>query len=433
MRSEIRLKIILILSNNEGHKHGEMTRLLGTEDKEYDGGNLTKVLGKMVESGIIYKENDNYFIVPSEETFSSLIHQGATKETKDFLNPFLISEYLNSLIGAIGFNNVYSVLNRHFDDRDFCDFAVRALLQHPATINEYKILPKKITEYFNSMENREEITKAGKSFRRAKRELDRNSDAYKYIEEAFKSEMKKHSGIPYDYKLGKIDELETLRNLGRDGVCFYRKNLLNDIVAIFSSRTKVAKEDNSLIKYVILDNYLSPFTAYPVNHPIELMFKRPFERLYEDAYIIDSKDIGLLLKRANLIFENFLVFSRIYSGRVNIEAIVRELILNWNKSCARFEFIFKLLGQLGYDREESCFHLVSEGKDFQIIDLKTDQRLLGESDMEEVDDSNLNAGFYEFDQTQFMRPVLMEHLGTEWDKELVPIETIIARIKNSSC
>jgi hypothetical protein len=164
-----------------------------------------------------------------------------------------------------------------------------------------------------------------------------------------------------------------------------------------------------------------------------MMFSGYFSRLYEDVYLIDSKDIGLLLKRANLIFENLSEFSRIYIGsRSNAEAAIRELIFNWNIACARFETICSVLGQIGYDPEKSCFHLVIEGKDFQIIDLKTDQRLLGEFDMEKLEAGGLNKGFYEFDQTQFMRPVLIEHLGHGWEEVLVPIETIISKIKTSS-
>jgi hypothetical protein len=149
--------------------------------------------------------------------------------------------------------------------------------------------------------------------------------------------------------------------------------------------------------------------------------------------LIGPKDMRLLLDRANIIFEHLPEFSRDYiQSKANIEAAIRELILNWNTACARFETIFYFLGELGYETGPSCLHLVSEGTGFQIIDLKTDQRLLGESDIEKLEPSHLNTGLYEFDQTRFMRPVLIENLGSGWHEALVPIETMISRTKESS-
>ena len=91
-----------------------------------------------------------------------------------------------------------------------------------------------------------------------------------------------------------------------------------------------------------------------------------------------------------------------------------------------------LLGQLGYDPEKSFFHLTNDGAGFQIVDLQTDRRLLGEADLESLEAGNLNQGFYEFDQTKFIRPVLLENLDQGWQEQLVPIEIIISGLKINS-
>jgi hypothetical protein len=440
--SDLRLKIIAILSDDKGHSHGDISRLLGSNKKcdsttkkkrhdWYDKGNLTKALKPMVKLKIIHLKNGYYYIILSKETFLYIIKR-IKEDSMDFSRFFLESEYVNNLIKTIGFKSVYSAINSQID-RGFRDIATSALLNHLATIEEYKNLPKLIQEYFNSMENANEMANISEKFRQEQARQAKYNPAFERMKVAARDKARTYDGAPYDNKIGKIDELETLRDLGIEGVRFYRKNLFDEFISIFAGRMVNAEKCNPIIKYVEYDNYLSPFTAYPVNHPIEMMFSGYFSRLYEDVYLLDSKDIGLLLKRANLIFENFSKFSRIYIGsRSNAEAAIRELIFNWNIACARFETICSLLGQIGYDPEKSCFHLVIEGKDFQIIDLKTDQRLLGEFDMEKLEAGGLNKGFYEFDQTQFMRPVLIEHLGHGWKKELVPIETIISRIKNSS-
>jgi hypothetical protein len=333
------------------------------------------------------------------------------------------------LIRTIGFKSVFSAISGHLIDRGFRDIAAPALLNHPSTIEEYKNLLKMIEEYFNNMENLEAMTKVGGEFRQ--RQAHGTSSNLRYEMQkgiALLNKFQTHDGAIYDNKIGKIDELETLRDLGIEGIRFYRKNLLQDFVILFESQMPNA-EGKPIIEYVKLDNYLSPFTAYPINYPTELIISRFFGRLYEDVYLIDSKDMILLLERANLIFEHFPEFSSIYIySRANVEAAIRELILYWNIACARFEAIYYLLGELGYDPEKSCFHLANDGAVFQIIDLKTDKKLLGEADLEKLEASNLNNGFYEFDQTQFMRPVLLEHLGSGWRKELVPIETVISRI-----
>ena len=434
---DLRFRILMILSDNKGHTHTDISRLLGPKDKDrpgkkkgydgYDKGDLTRSLKSIRISELIQVLDGEYFIVPSQETFSNIINNSIENESSDFLNQFLESEYTNSLIKSIGFKSIFSAIRDHFvKNRSFRDIVATTLLSHPATIEEYKGLPKSIENYFNSMEDTPAMVKVGKKFQKDCGEVRKDNPAYKWMEKAFLGNIHQYDGAPYSPKVVNIDELEILHDLGIQGVLFYRKHLLEDFINLFQERTN-AENGSHIIEYVQLDNYLSPFTAYPVNHPIELLFSSSFGMLFEDAYLIEPKDMGILQERANKIFENFHEFARIYIGsRTYKEAAIRELTHDWNIAAARLEAILSLLGQLGYDPEKSCFHLTRDGTGFQIVNLRTDEGLLGESDIESLETSNLNTGFYEFDQTKFMRPVLLGSFGHGWQDQLVPIEAIIA-------
>jgi hypothetical protein len=445
--SDVRLEIIKILSDNNGHTHSDIKRQLSSNDKEYDGGNLSKKLGEMESNLICLGGPDNryYYIIPTGETFSIIIDQSIEKSAMEFLKQFIASEYINGLMETLGFKSVVSAISSHLNNRAFRDIAVPALLCHSAATEEYENLPKLVEEQFNSMENASAIDAIRNKLRHDKAVRDEASvekvqqgifqppfsSGFDRMKIAAIYKALTYDGAIYDNKIGKIEQLETLRGLGIEGVHFYRMILLEDFINLFTKRMTDSK-GKSITKYAELDNYLSPFTAYPISHPMELIFSSSFKRLYEDVYLVDSKDIALLLERANLVFENFLEFSSSYiQSRANIETAIKELIFKWNTACARFEAIYYLLGELGYDPEISCFHLVNEETGFQIIDMKTEQPLLGESDIKRLEAGDLNSGFHEFDQTQFMRPVLIENLGSEWRKELAPIQDIISRIENN--
>jgi hypothetical protein len=438
--SDLRFRILMFLSDDNGYANGELSELLGPDEvnsstkkkrksEVHDKGNLSKTLASMIKSKIICAYMGKYYILPSDETFSHIIDQSVKLEHIVFLELFLESIYVNNLIESISLSSTIAAIKGHIINREFRQIAAPALLSHPATIEEYTDLLDSIEGHFKSMEKLKEIKKVGEKFLQDRASGNQPGSAQVRSVMAFQRNLEKYEGAPYDNKIGKIDELETLRELGIDGIRFYRKNLLEDFVAIFAGRMANAENGKPIIKYVEFDNYLSPFTAYPVNYPIELMFSRNFGRLYEDAYLIDPNDLDILLSRANLIFKNFYEFSRIYIGsRPNKDAAIREFVRDWNIACARFETVLYFLAELGYDAENSCFHLASDRAGLQIVDLKTDERLLGKADLEKLEANNLNMGFYWFDQTQFMRPVLLEHIGRGWEKELVPIEAIISKI-----
>lgn len=432
--SDTRLNILLILSDDRGHTHGEISQLLGPKDKDrpgkkkgydgYDKGNLTKTLN---DWRIVCGQNNHYYILSNMETLAYIMNHSTGIDSVEFYKQFLKSNYINKLIKLFGLKSVISEISSHLNDRYFREVAIPALLSCPATAEEYKILLKSIDEYFSGMENIAAMEIVRKKFEQDYMHLPRFNPASNRYKVAAVEKAKSYDGSPYSNKTGNIDELITLRDLGIEGVRFYRNAILHDIVSLFKSRTNNSENNKFILKYIELDNHLSPFTAYPVNQPIEIMLSTSFARLYDDAYLIDPKDIFLLLDRANIIFENFPYLVRIFTGsRTYKDAAIRGLIHDWNIASAIFEAIINLLGQLSFDKEELLFHLTRDDAGFQIVDMKTDQGLLGEADLETLDADNLNRGFHEFDQTKYMRPVLLGTLGQNWHEKLVPIESIIA-------
>jgi hypothetical protein len=431
--SKIRLNILTNLSDDRGHKHGDISLLLGPKDEDrsgkkkkgYDGhdkGDLTKTLQSMVTSKLIRFESEHYYITQTKETFSYILDQSKKNGSDKFYKSFLESKYINSLIRTIGFKSLFAAMSGHLADRGFRDIAAPALLSHAATIEEYKSLISSIEEYFENMENLEEIKKEGERFLQDQASGSQSGPAQVRSALAFQRSLEKQDGALYDNKTGKIDELEILKEFGIEGVRFYRNNLLAGFIHILSGRMGNAENGKHIIKYAELDNRLSPFTAFPVNNPIEMMSSTSFSRLYEDAYLIDPKDTDFLLDRANVIFDNFQEFARLFIASKNYKgAAIRGLIHDWNIASARLEVIHGLIVQFVYCQDISGIHLTKDSAGFQIVNLETGERLLGEADLESLDADNLNRGFHEFDQTKYIRPVLLENLGQSWKEKLVPI------------
>jgi hypothetical protein len=381
----------------------------------------------MINSQIISVDSDVYKILPSKEAFSHIIDQSVKQERRDFLKSFLESSFVGNLIYDIGFGFVFAAIKGHFAERGFREMAAPALLSHLEPIWEYKKLLDSVEKHFESMENPKEIKKSGEKFLQDQANGSQFGPAHDRSVLAFRQSLDKLDGSPYDNKTGKIDELEILKEFGIEGVRFYRNNLMEGFIHILSCRMGNAENGKHIIKYAELDNRLSPFTAFPVNNPIEMMSSAAFSRLYEDAYLIDPDDTVFLLERANVVFDNFPEFARlIIASKTHKEAAIRGLLHDWNIAAARLEIILALIGQLGYSQDISGIHLTKDSAGFQIVDLKTGDGLLSESDQESLDEDNLNRGFHEFDQTKYMRPVLLGNLGQSWQEKLVPVESIIA-------
>ena len=166
---------------------------------------------------------------------------------------------------------------------------------------------------------------------------------------------------------------------------FYKKVIGTDYLNRY---WKKADKDNPndaklLRSFLEYDIALNPFTSYPVNDPIKLLFLKPFERLYNDVYLIDHSSDDILVRRAYLIYSNFKEILRLgllsmrkeedrhdkllkmlakseesyneskrfdflrtqrrenFYKKDNLTSIIRQFIFYWNIASLRVDFIYR--------------------------------------------------------------------------------------------
>ena len=61
--------------------------------------------------------------------------------------------------------------------------------------------------------------------------------------------------------------------------------------------------------------HLSPYFSYPIYDPIQILLSKPFDRLYDDIYILDKYDLKLMAERIYLVYSNFAEFLFLYLNR----------------------------------------------------------------------------------------------------------------------
>jgi hypothetical protein len=135
-------------------------------------------------------------------------------------------------------------------------------------------------------------------------------------------------------------------------------------------------------KFLELDLFLSPFTSFPINFPVDLLFGRPFERLYTDFYLCDEEDIKKLIRRAHIVYSNFIdvVSAGVVSSGIpvsDLEALLKLYIFYWNIASKRLDWLCIDLKELTFsnDRESSIYHIYSGTTGLEIMDL-VDGKLL---------------------------------------------------------
>jgi hypothetical protein len=92
-----------------------------------------------------------------------------------------------------------------------------------------------------------------------------------------------------------------------EALSFYKKVIGKTYSDLYWNKAKeINVEETNLIRsFLEYEIALSPFTSYPVNDPLKLLFMRPFERLYDDVYLFDSSADDTMIRRAYLIYSHF--------------------------------------------------------------------------------------------------------------------------------
>ena len=231
---------------------------------------------------------------------------------------------------------------------------------------------------------------------------------------------------------------EPLSNLNLlDSINFYRKEINNIYVIYYRHLTRNYPFSEGMKRYVDLDIFLSPLTSYPVNDPIHLLFAKPFERLYDDIYIVDDADYYKTIKRAYIVYLRFSeilysgvfylrslkldnldwdlkkIYDRIdfgerYSGEkenlemqqqvlnsemdslINIDKsldiLVKSAIFYWNAASRRLDTLFDELNYLRENDKDGKYHIFSDNKGLKIVDLKKNSCIVSNDTKRELID-----------------------------------------------
>lgn len=277
--SDLRLDIINFLADDIGHAHWEILEFLEVAKKvRHDKGNLTRTLESMEDSSLIYEgerrlstnpinegkkfEEEPYYLIREAETFSNIVDQFVDRSLRESPNSdscalakysqqyFLESNYVNNLIKGIGFKSVVVALKGQMEDREFRKSASHIILSHPATIEEYELLPQSVEEWFREMDaelkfvNRECIEQLYPlhnvdevAYKRHQR-MDLLQEFADLNKKVASNNINK---VPInEFKVadsGRIEQLDLLHDLDKiEAVRFYRKTLLNDFADLYLKR-----------------------------------------------------------------------------------------------------------------------------------------------------------------------------------------------------
>jgi hypothetical protein len=132
---------------------------------------------------------------------------------------------------------------------------------------------------------------------------------------------------------------------------------------------------------LVFDNYLSPLTSYPVNGTLQLILSQPFQRIYDDIYLLDGEFLSLMSTRAAAVHKYFsdILFELVRSDPPNrkaLEIITQQMIFHWNVASTRFDLICICLDEIKKNKRIGNYHLGIDGLIYSIFNLDNNRQLL---------------------------------------------------------
>ena len=339
---------------------------------------ITGALRDLAKLGILKEENavgrpyrgckrKFYSIIREPSTFERLFRIYSDKDMESFLK----SNFTNIMIKEYGFETIYNTIESKLKDSvRFRELASKSLLELPNALHEFydleddRILRSIRDGMINFYKAAPAIPKEGdKSFLDIIRETghDLTPKTFRAIE-----------------ILKEFDPLAAVR--------FYRMTVFGRVLSEYKKLEQCTIIPNSLLQFLKIDNYLSPLTAHPISSLEQLLFFNPFERLYDNSYIIDGDSRVLLLLRAYIIYSNFADF--LFLNLKNfprkpekIKILVKKYIYHWNTASSRFDMCNLFLSGLEAEgRLPRNHHLRIREMAFEVLDLESRQPILSPLD-----------------------------------------------------
>jgi DNA-binding MarR family transcriptional regulator len=261
----------------------------------------------------------------------------------DFTKKLLTSKYFNSVIRTCGLKLIYGIFEEYMKIDDFRSIASQTLLSQPALIEEYTAAITKIP-------------------------ISMIDFLFKYLGNTIYL-------VRFLFRLDKIKAIEFHRQYLAEPLGKLYRDLTQRDVPI----TLDLFVTEGIKKFLELDLYLSPVNSFPMNFPVELLFERPFERLYADFYIHDQEDIKKLARRAHAVYSNFI--GVVSAGVVNSEILVTDLepllkqyIFYWNVASRNVDGLYYSLHMFLNDQKASStkstiYNIYLDTKGIQLKDI----------------------------------------------------------------
>jgi len=320
---------------------------------------------------------------------------------------FLASNYNNYMIEKSGYQTIHNIIKNKMEMATFRKNASQAILNLPSIKEEYKKVAYNL---------REEIS----------------SNVLMHDHEL------KPEYIAPIIMLNDFEPIQSIR--------FYRETIHETVLEAYKDLAARSIISEGVHSFLAFDTYLSPLSSYPVNDLSQLLLSPyPFQRIYEDAYLIDGDAFIVLSSRAAAIynfFSDFVLESiKINQMQGDIEQITKQMIFYWNVASTRFDVICGFLGKFyGNDIGSRNYHLKSDGLRFQIVDLKTNEQLIPKELERDILLSNITPSLPDDLHIEekaswpfeFLRPCeIFKHMdndGQPWNYEIIHYETILEEI-----
>ncbi len=234
--------------------------------------------------------------------------------------------------------------------------------------------------------------------------------------------------IPENNLIKLLEDFEPIESIN-----FYRskvKDTYSNLIRDFGGEGY----SENLHKLIDLDMLLSPFISYPVSDPLKLLFMKPFERLYDDVYLMDESDYERFVQRAYIIYSNFSdilsqgmrflrseeiyrldygirqleeekattdldywdddkdilmehMFERIDSLD-NIEkslgTLIKTSIFYWNLTSSRLDSLCQKLNYGKDHKGSGKYHIFTDNNGIKAIDLETNEDIFSPEDSKEI-------------------------------------------------
>jgi hypothetical protein len=386
--TKLELEIIFELLDGCGYSGTELATNLN-KNKGNISGNLKTLKS---EKHILYSNprkmtnrdqyEHPYFISMELSVFDNIFKCLVDNKQGEQLIRFLNSKYTNNIIKKFGFLSVYEIVEENLQLVEFRKLASEPLLNQPATIDEYNnisnIIQKCLLEgecdppSFDYTQRPDKTVPIWNLYSEyigdsSIIKIDAQNNILYFKRLHIKEPLMKHIEI-----LTKFDPIVAVNH--------YRDTVLEEIHFVLSELSQKAHISNLLWIFIESDVYLSPFTSYPINSPQFLLFSKPFQRIFDDVYLLDKLDRIDFEVRASKIFNNFVdVLYEFFkfnmpSDEKMLEQQIKQFIFQWNIASSNFDFIDYYMDMIyGMEMGSGMYHLRGDGLKLQIIDLETNK------------------------------------------------------------